>query len=256
VAEQEEVLSEEEVLNEGEGGRNRDTPRRSHVLRLRHASTASDPFIFLRIFSTTMTDRIYSLAAGLFLVAFLCVPPAHGQRIGYANQEALLANMPGMSEVQKKLQQAARQQQQQLQKEQKQLQRQMQQYQQQQSLLSDSAQAERERELRQRQQQLQKSSRQRQQQLRKRERELMQPLLEELQTAIETVASEENVDVVLRTQALLDVNESSTSVVNLSPAVAEELGIQLRQTPQQPSPTVQPQQGGGAPATPQGGPGQ
>lgn len=204
-----------------------------------------------------MTDRIYSLTAGLFLIAFLCAPPAQGQRIGYANQEALLANMPGMSEVQKKLQQAARQQQQELQQEQKQLQQKMQQYQQQQSLLSDSAQAERERELRQRQQELQKSSQQRQQELRKREQELMQPLLEELQSAIETVASQENVDVVLRSQALLDVNENSDSVVNLSPGVAQELGIQLQQAPQQPSPTVQPQQGqGGAPPTQGGGPGQ
>ena len=101
------------------------------------------------------------------------------------------------------------------------------------------------------QQKLQKSSQQRQQQLRKRERELMQPLLEDLQSAIESVASEQNVDVVLRSQALLDVNESSSSVVNLSPDVAEQLGIQLQQAPSEPSPTVNPgntpgAQGGGA----------
>jgi hypothetical protein len=53
---------------------------------------------------------------------------------------------------------------------------------------------------------------------------------------------------VLRSQALLDVDENSSSVVNISPAVAQELGIQLPQTPSEPTPSVEP---GGA--TPQGG---
>lgn len=186
-----------------------------------------------------MFNRICILSSLLLVSAAMFVQGAEGQRIGYANQEALLANMPGMGEVQKTLQREAMQQRQELQKEQKQLQRQMQQYQQQQSLLSDSAQAQRERELRQQQQQLQKSSQQREQQLRKREQELMQPLLEDLQQAIQTVASRRDLDLVLRTQALLDVDESSQSVVNISPAVAQELGIQL-QAPDEPAPTVDP----------------
>jgi Skp family chaperone for outer membrane proteins len=198
-----------------------------------------------------MFTRIYAFVTTALLGALVLVPSAQGQRIGYANQEALLANMPEMSEVQRQLQEEARQQQQELQRERKELQRQMQQYQQQQSLLSDSARAQRERELRQQQQQLQKSSRQRQQELRKRERELMQPLLEDLQSAIETVSAEKNLDVVLRSQALLDVDENSDSVVNISPDVARQLGIELQQTPGEPSPTVEPS----APTT-QGGGGQ
>lgn len=186
-----------------------------------------------------MFTRICILSSILLVAAAMFVQGAEGQRIGYANQEALLANMPEMGEVQKTLQREAMQQRQELQKEQKQLQQQMQQYQQQQSLLSDSAQAQRERELRQQQQELQKSSQQREQQLRKREQELMQPLLEDLQEAIQTVASRRDLDLVLRTQALLDVDESSQSVVNISPAVAQELGIQL-QGPDQPAPTVDP----------------
>ncbi len=199
---------------------------------------------------TTMVNRVCTSVVALVLTSFLLLPTAQGQKIGYANQEALLANMPEMSDIQRQLQQEARQQQQELQKEQKELQRKMQQYQQQQSLLSDSARAERERELRQMQQRLQKSSQQRQQELRKRERELMQPLLEDLQSAIETVSSEQNLDVVLRSQALLDVDENSSSVVNISPDVAQELGIQLQQAPEEPSPTVQPS---GTPSTQGGG---
>lgn len=200
---------------------------------------------------TPMRTRLFTFATTFLLAGLLALPAAHGQKIGYANQEAILANMPEMNEVQKTLQREARQQQQELQQERKELQRQMQQYQQQQSLLSDSAKAQRQRELRQQQQQLQKSSQQRQQQLRKRERELMQPLLEDLQSAIETVAAREDLDLVLRSQSLLDVDENSNSVVNISPDVARELGIQLQQSPSEPSPTVEPD----APA-PQGGGGQ
>ena len=196
-----------------------------------------------------MATRLSSLATALLFVALLFAPDAHGQRIGYANQEALLTNMPEMKEVQTKLQQEARQQQQELQKERKQLQQKMQQYQQQQSLLSDSARAQRERALRQQQQELQKSSQQRQRELQKRERELMQPLLEDLQSAIETVSSEKDLDLVLRSQALLDVDEQSDTVVNISPDVAQQLGIQLQQSTDEPSPTVEPgaspTQGGG-----------
>lgn len=195
-----------------------------------------------------MYNRIFTLSILLMLAGLLVGSTAHAQKIGYANQEALLANMPQMTEIQQKLQKEARQQQQELQQERKQFQQQMQQFQQQQSLLSDSAQAQRQQELRQKQQELQKSSQQRQQQLRQRERELMQPLLEELQNAIETVSNQEDLDVVLRSQALLDVDETSDSVVNISPAVAEELGIELQQNPGQPAPTMEAaptQQGGG-----------
>lgn len=197
-----------------------------------------------------MIARISTFVVSIILSSLLLLPTAQGQKIGYANQQALLANMPEMSEVQKKLQREARQQQQQLQQQQKKLQKMMQQYQQQQSLLSDSARTQRERELRQRQQELQKSSQKRQQQLRQRERKLMQPLLENLQNAIETVASEQNIDVVLRSQALLDVNEGSSSVVNISPDVAQQLGIQLQEAPEEPSPTVQQST---TPASPGGG---
>ncbi len=198
---------------------------------------------------TTMIKRVFTLTFTFVLAGLLVLPAAHGQKIGYANQQAILANMPEMSEVQKKLQREARQQQQELQKERKNLQQQMQQYRQQQSLLSDSAKAQRRRQLRQRQQQLQKSSQQRQQRLRKREQELMQPLLEDLQSAIETVSARKDLALVLRSQSLLDVNENSDMVVNISPEVAQELGIQLQQQPSEPAPTVEP----GAPATQGGG---
>jgi outer membrane protein len=185
-----------------------------------------------------MLNQIRKIAFALLVFAVAAAPAAHAQKIGYTNQEAILANMPEMQNVQQQLQQAAQQQQQELQQERQEFQQRMQQYQKQQSLLSDSVRAQRERELRQMQAQLQQSLQNREQQLQQREMELMQPLLEELQSAIDSVAAQRNVDVVMRTQALLYVNQDSDNVVDITQDVAQQLGIDLSGTPTQPEPSV------------------
>jgi outer membrane protein len=185
-----------------------------------------------------MLNRL-RISALTLLLGFVAVSGAQAQKIGYTNQEAILTNMPEWQEVQQQLQKEAKQQQQQLQQERQQFQQQMQRYQKQQSLLSDSARAQRERELRRMQAELQQSAQQRQQQLQKREMELMQPLLEELQTAINNVADSRNVDVVMRTQALLYVNQNSDNVVDITQEVAQSLGIDISNTDTGPEPTVQ-----------------
>lgn len=186
-----------------------------------------------------MFDRLRALTALFVFSALVLAPAAHGQSIGYTNQEAILANMPGMQDVQQQLQQEAKEQQQQLQQQRQAFQKEVKQFQQQQSLLSDSAQTRREQELQQMQAELQKSSQQRQQQLQQRERELMQPLLEDLQEAIDNVSSSRDLDVVMRTQALLYVDQNSDSVVDITQEVAEELDIDLDQAPGEPSPSVE-----------------
>lgn len=187
-----------------------------------------------------MLNRVSTLVSLLFLAGAVAVSPAQAQKIGYTNQQALLSNMPEMQEVQKKLKQAARQQQQEYRQEQQALQKKLKQYQQQRSLLDDSARAQRERQLRKQQQALQQSSRERQQQLRQRERKLMQPLLEDLQSAINLVADRQGIDMVVRSQSLLFVNQNSEQVVNITTNVANELGISLDQAPSGPSPSVDP----------------
>lgn len=178
------------------------------------------------------------LAVALLGLAVLMAPEAQAQKIGYTNQEAILANMPEMQQVQQQLQQEAQRQQQELQQEQQEFQQKMQRYQQQQSLLSDSVRSQREQELREMQASLQQSLQNREQQLQQRELELMQPLLEELQTAINDVASTQSIDVVLRTQAMLYVDQESQTVVNITDDVAEKLGIDLSNTETAPRPTV------------------
>lgn len=195
-----------------------------------------------------MLNRIRVFSFALLLVAGFAVTDAQAQKIGYTNQEAILANMPEMQDVQQQLQQAAQEQQQQLQQEQQRFQQQMQRYQKQQSLLSDSVRAQREQQLRQMQQSLQQSVQSREQQLQQREVELMQPLLEELQTAINDVATAQNIDVVLRTQALLYVDQESSNVVDITREVAEKLGIDIGNVNTQPEPSVN----NSGPASPNG----
>lgn len=190
-----------------------------------------------------MYQRISTLLSLLLLGTALVASTTQAQRIGYTNQEALLANMPEMENVQQQLQQEQQQLQQQLQQEQQQLQQDMQEYQQQQSLLDDSAQQQREQELRQRRNELQQKFQQQQQQLQQQERKLMQPLLENLQNAIDQVANEQNLEVVMRTQALLYVDQNSDQVVDITTDVAQELGISLEQAPEEPAPSVDPNAG-------------
>lgn len=177
---------------------------------------------------------------GTALLMLMLVPlmgTASAQQIGYTNQEAILANMPEMDSVRAQIQQEAQAQQQEFQQEQQEFQQQLEKYQQQQALLSDERKAQREQELRQLRQELQQSAQERDQYLAQREAELMQPLMDELQGAIDAVAQERNLDVVLRTQALLYVNEQS--VVDITPAVADRLGIELQQQTGQPGPSVE-----------------
>lgn len=177
--------------------------------------------------------KILNRTVGLMALLLMAVPLLASQqsqaqdarRIGYTNQELLLRNMPEMQQVQQQIEQEAQSMRQEMQSEEQELQEMYQEYQQQQALLSDQRRAEREQQIQQRQQELQQSVQQRQQQLAQREAELMQPLLEELQAALNEVAEAENLDVIMRTQALLYVDEQS--VVDVTPQVAQRLGIEV-----------------------------
>lgn len=189
-----------------------------------------------------MSTRIAYAFSLVVLGAALIAAPADAQisKIGYTNQQVILSNMPEMQNVQQQLQKAAKQQQQELQQEQQEWQKQMQQYQQQRSMLNDSARARRERQLRRQEQELRQSSQQRQQELRQREQELMQPLLKDLQSAINLVADRRGIDMVVRSEALLYVDQTSQNVVDITKPVAQELDINLDQAPSGPSPSVDP----------------
>lgn len=185
-----------------------------------------------------MSKRVFKSLAFLLLIAAVTAGSAQAQDIGYVDQQAILASMPGMQDVRQQMQTEMKQQQRQLQKKRQKFQKRVQQFQQQQSLLDDSARAERKRELQKRQQELRQSTRKRQQRMQQQRRKLMQPLLKKLQGAIDKVAAQQELEAVMRKQVLLYDDQTSGGVVEISRDVAQELGISLTQSPGEPSPTV------------------
>lgn len=196
----------------------------------------------MKVSLINMSHRARTVVSLILLVAAVATVPAQAQKIGYTNQQAILNSMPEMQDVRQEMQKEAKQQEREFQRKRQKLQKQLKQYQQQRSLLDSSARARRERKLSRRRQELQQSSQKRRQRLRQRRRKLMQPLLKDLQSAINLVADRENMDMVVRSQALLHVNKTSDQVVDVTSDVANELGISLDQASGRPSPNVNPTQ--------------
>lgn len=184
---------------------------------------------------TNMFKRV-SQVFGLLLLAFLAVPilgndaDAQALRVGYTDHEIILINMPDYQDVQQKLQEEYAGSQQELQTLYQDYQEQLNRYQNQQSLLSEESRTKREQELIELQQSIQQQAQEKDQQLARREAELMQPLLERVQKAIDTVAEKNSLDLVLRSQlgaqpVLLYVNEQTVMDITLD--VARELGLDV-----------------------------
>lgn len=170
-----------------------------------------------------------------FLLAFatICGPfSAHAQAlsIGFTDHEIVLINMPQYQEVQQQLQTDFDANQQALEALYTDYQDKLERYQRQQSLLSEDRRQEREQELVQLQQQIQQEAQDQDQQLAARQAELMQPLLEQIQNAINEVADANGLDIVLRTRVgteplLLFVNPETVQDITLD--VARTLGLDV-----------------------------
>lgn len=157
---------------------------------------------------------------------------AHAQAlsVGFTDHEIVLINMPQYQEVQQQLQTDFDANQQALEALYTDYQDKLERYQRQQSLLSEDRRQEREQELVQLQQQIQQEAQDQDQQLAARQAELMQPLLEQIQDAINEVADANGLDIVLRTRVgteplLLFVNPETVQDITLD--VARTLGLDV-----------------------------
>lgn len=168
---------------------------------------------------------------GLLTLCLMLLPvvgstvQAQSLKVGYTEAEAFLQFMPEAEQIQKTLQQEAQTSQQDLQDMLQGFQEKLDRYQKQQALLSDERRAEREQELQQLQVQLQQAEAQSQQKLAQREAQLVNPLLQRIQQAIDDVAKEKGLDIVLRSPVLLYVDESK--ITDISMDVARKLGIDV-----------------------------
>ncbi len=173
--------------------------------------------------------RTLTTVLGLLVVALLLGPiqQANAQtlRIGYTEAEGFIQYLPETQQVQQTLQREAQQTQAQLEAQLATLQEKFDRYQQQQALLSEETRLQREAEITQLQQELQQADARSQQQLAAREAELLEPILNRVQQAIDDVAREKGLDIVLRAPMLLYVDESK--IVNISLDVARKLGIEV-----------------------------
>ena len=177
----------------------------------------------------TLFNRFILLAA-LAVLLLPALPEAQAQtRIGYTDYELVVVQMPQYRQVQQQLQQLAESDREDLLGMEQQIQQKFADYQSQAGMLSDEARSTREQEIVQMQTDLQQEQQRRLQALGQRENELLQPLFNELQTAIDEVANARGLSVVLATRVstepvLLFAGEGT---VDITPEVMSKLGISM-----------------------------
>lgn len=152
-------------------------------------------------------------------------------KIGYVNPQSILANMPEMRAVQQRLQNFTARKQQELSMLEQDFQTQVAEYQQKVGVISPEAQQQEEARLGQLQQELLQAQEVAEQELAQRRDELVGPLLEQIGSAIETVAQNQGLSYVLNTTTssgdmiILYASEDFRSKFDITQSVMEELGM-------------------------------
>lgn len=172
-----------------------------------------------------------SIFATLFFVSAPLAQQLPALRIGYTDHEVIISNMPQTRDIQQELQAEVESGQRILQSMQQDLAGKLERYQTQQALLSEERKEEREKELVALEEELRNKASQLEEDLVRREVDLMGPIFQRVDDAIQAIASEKNLDLILRTQAgpsqpiLLYANPDR--IIDITLEVARELGIDV-----------------------------
>ncbi|NNE71710.1 MAG: OmpH family outer membrane protein [Rhodothermales bacterium] len=161
----------------------------------------------------------------VLIAGFLAMPATAQVQIGYADPEVIITYMPEYQAIQQQLNNEYVSSQEALQAMAADFQDRVERYQKQQPLLTPERRAEREQELAQEQAELQQAAANEDEKLGNRQEELLAPLLEQVQTVIDEIAAEKGLHLVLRSPALLFVDEEK--VVNINLDIASRLGISI-----------------------------
>ena len=173
-----------------------------------------------------MKKSLFSILLALLLVGtFHQDTAAQALKVGYADPEIIITYMPEYQGVQQQMAVEYRTSQEALQALAEDFQERVDRYQKQQPLLTAERQAERENELAQLQNEIQTSAAAKDQELADRQDQLMAPLLQSVQDAIDAIAQEQGLDIVMRSPALLYVN--TETVININVDIALRLGIEI-----------------------------
>lgn len=146
-------------------------------------------------------------------------------KIGYANAEGILFSLPEYQEVNQKVQRHVQSSQEVLQAKADAFQADMARFERQSELMAADQRTEREMQLSNSYTELQQLGAQKEQEAVEYEQSLVRPLLEKVQNAVDAVAAEKALDIVLRAPGILYVNEDK--IVDITPDVARRLGIDV-----------------------------
>lgn len=167
-------------------------------------------------------------AATIFMQAVLPGNSAAQElKVGYADAELVLVNLPEYKTNGEKVQRQVRSSEQELELLGTELQADMQKFEKQAPILSPEKLEERQKELQQRYADLQKQGATKQQELAQFEADLMNPLIERVGNAVNAIAEEKGLDIVLKSPGLLYVSDR---VVDITVEVAKRLGIKVTES--------------------------
>ncbi len=187
-----------------------------------------------------MLQRIFRIAAlGLLLFSALsadALAQIAALKVGYTDHASLIAAMPLFQQAQQTLQAEARQDEEGLRAMYDEYQEKLSRYQKQQALLSAERRTEREQELLLLQQDIQNAEQMSQQKLGERQIELYEPIFKLVDDALQAVAKEKGLDIVLRSRIgpteplILYVNEEK--IIDITLDVAQKLGLDVSEAEQ------------------------
>lgn len=154
---------------------------------------------------TKINRLIKFIAPALFVLPLLVFSAgeaeAQSQRIGYTDQELIIAQMPEYRNILQQLQGIAEGHQTEYRSKVEDFQRKLEDYQRKQALMSDEARQSREQELTEAQATIQSFLQEKEQEMGEKEIELLRPLLQRVENAINEVARERNLDMVIGVRA-------------------------------------------------------
>lgn len=172
-----------------------------------------------------MIKRIFSITLlSLLAITFVAVPSANAQqqlKIGFVNPQAILNKMPEMKAVQQRLQNFVEKKQNEFSTKQSEFQQQVSEYQQKQSVISDSAKRKEEERLGKLNAELQQYQSQIQQEIQQKQQELVNPLLNQIDQAVGTVAERMDLSYVINTTT----SQGDSIVLYASPEAQEKYNI-------------------------------
>ncbi len=180
-----------------------------------------------RIVGATVGTLVLMLAVNATTPAAV----AQGVKMGYADAELVLINLPEYKQNAEQVQRQIQSSQQELEALSGELQADMQKFEKQAPILSQEKVEERQQELQRRYLALQQEGANREQELAKLEADLMNPLIEKVGNAVDAVAAAKGLDIVFKSPGLLYVN--TTTVVDITADVARRLGIQVAEEPEE-----------------------